>query len=60
LGQAIALLFAREGADVGVLGISLRGAHDAAARIAALGRRGVAVAGFEAKSDLYAVMASLL
>jgi 3-oxoacyl-[acyl-carrier protein] reductase len=44
LGQAIALLFAREGADVGVLDVSLQGARDAGARIAALGTRSVAVA----------------
>jgi 3-oxoacyl-[acyl-carrier protein] reductase len=44
LGRAIALLFAREGADVGVLDISLPGARDTATRIAALGRSGVAVA----------------
>ncbi len=44
LGRAIALLFAREGADVGVLDISLPAARDTATRIAALGRRSVAVA----------------
>ena len=43
LGQAIALLFAREGADVGVVDVSAPGAHDTAARIAALGQQSVAV-----------------
>jgi 3-oxoacyl-[acyl-carrier protein] reductase len=44
LGQAIALLFAREGAKVGILDISAPGARDTAARITALGRDAVAVA----------------
>lgn len=43
LGRGIALLFAREGADVGALDISLPGARDVAAHIAALGRCSVAV-----------------
>ena len=43
LGQAIALLFAREGADVGALDVSAPGAHDTAALIAALGQQSVAV-----------------
>ena len=43
LGEAIALLFAREGADVGVLDVSASGVHDTAARIAALGQRSVTV-----------------
>jgi 3-oxoacyl-[acyl-carrier protein] reductase len=43
LGQAIALLFAREGAKVGILDISAPGARDTAARITALGQDAVAV-----------------
>ena len=43
IGQAIALLFAREGADVGILDLSAAGARGTADQIAGLGRKSVAV-----------------
>jgi NAD(P)-dependent dehydrogenase (short-subunit alcohol dehydrogenase family) len=43
IGEAIALAFAREGADVAVLDLRLEAAQATAGRIAALGRKAVAV-----------------
>ena len=43
IGQAIALLFAREGADIGVLDLSATGARATADQIAGLGRKSIAL-----------------